>query len=166
MTTPSIQSLLSLEAPQRKHQHKVNDLQPLPLPLDSPQSYLAVVFMILLNSMTTRQTTIITESKEIANNAEEQNELNKIEGEMHFAELPPKAKNSTIQEVQIYNQEIAAARASVMNMIITARQIGQVAMAQASTNVDILQENTASDTRVLRILNTVFQAIIKMGSPS
>lgn len=131
-------------------------------PFSGQFNYYAVIFYLLVTSMETRQATVLTEAKQISTNASAQNRLNKANGALTFKILPTNAKTGTINQVQDENQERAAERADIQNALITTRQLGQVMMTQASTNVNLLQQDASEDSGWLQTLNTVFQVIDEM----
>lgn len=129
----------------------------------NPQfSYFAIIFYLLLSSMTIRQNTVITQSKEISTNASIQNRLNKQNADIKFSILKPGAKTATINRVQDENEQYAALRENIQNSLITARQNAQVMMTQASTNVNVLQQDASENSGWLKTLNTIFQVIVQM----
>lgn len=125
--------------------------------------YFAMLFYLLLQAMNVRQGTIVTQSKQIGDNANAQNEMNKANGNIHFSILPPNATENQIDQVQEANQEYAAERQNIQNMLITARQNAQVMMTQTTTNVNILEQDASQDSGWLKTLNTVFQVIDEMS---
>lgn len=129
-------------------------------------NYFSAIFYVLLTSMQIRQTTVITESKDLCNNASQQNVLNDQNANVQFSILPTGAKTATINRVQTENQQYAALRENFQNMLITSRQNAQVTMTQTSTNVNILQEDASEDSGYLQTLNTVFQVIDEMTQRS
>ena len=125
-------------------------------------NYYAVLFYLLLSSMTIRQSTVLTESKQISENASAQNQLNKENADIQFSILPSNAKTNTINKVQDQNEQYAAIRENIQNSLITAGQVAQVTMTQASTNVNILQQDASEDSGWLQTLNTIFQVVDQM----
>jgi hypothetical protein len=130
----------------------------LPFPLNA-KDYFFLVFVLLLESMQVRQSTVMTESKEISMNASIQNQLNELNAAVTFVILPSGAGNPTINEVNTENQEYAALRENFQNSLITARQNAQVMMTQTSTNVNLLQQDASKDTGVIQMIQTIFQVI-------
>ena len=124
-----------------------------------PFSYFAVLFFLLMQAMEVRQGSVLTQSKVLQANSQAQNELNKENGNIKFSILPPNAKNPTINRVQEENQDKASERENIQNNLITCRQTAQVEMTQASTNVDILQQDASENSGWLKMLNTIFQVI-------
>lgn len=131
-------------------------------PFSGKFNYYAVIFYLLLSSMQTRQDTVLTEAKQISQNASAQNKLNNYNAGIKFSILPSDAKTGTINKVQDQNEQYAAQRADLQNSLITARQLAEVMMTQASTNVNLLQQDASEDTGWLQTLNTVFQVIDEM----
>ncbi len=131
-------------------------------PFSGKFNYYAVIFYLLLSSMQTRQATVLTEAKQISSNASAQNRLNKANAGIKFSILPPGAKTATINRVQDQNEQYAALRGDLQNSLITTRQLAQVMMTQASTNVNLLQQDASEDTGWLQTLNTVFQVVDEM----
>lgn len=129
----------------------------------SPGDYYAIVFFLLLSSMSLRQDTVMTESKQIAANAKIQNILNDQNAKVTFSLLPTNAKTATINRVQAQNQQYAALREDIQNCLITARQNAQVMMTQASTNVHLLQIDASEDSGWMDTLNTIFKVINDMN---
>lgn len=125
--------------------------------------YFSMLFYLLLQAMNIRQGTIVTQSKQIGDNANAQNEMNKANGNIHFSILPPNATENQIDQVQEANQEYAAERQNIQNMLITARQNAQVMMTQTTTNVNILEQDASQDSGWLKTLNTIFQVIDEMS---
>jgi len=126
----------------------------------SPKSnYFMVVFLILVESMTIRQTTVLTQSKVIAANSSAQNALNKANANIKFSILPPNAGNATINRVQDENEQYAAMREDIQNSLITCRQDAQVDMTQTTTNVNILEQDASENSGMLKTVNTIFQVI-------
>ena len=131
-------------------------------PFSGKFNYYAVIFYLLLSSMQTRQATVLTEAKQISANASAQNKLNNENANIKFSILPSNANTAKINEVQDQNEQYAALRGDLQNSLITARQLAQVMMTQASTNVNLLQQDASEDTGWLQTLNTVFQVIDEM----
>lgn len=124
--------------------------------------FFAVLFFLLLTAMTIRQSTVLTESKQITANAAIQNKLNDRNAKITFAMLPPNAKTATINAVQDENERYAALREDIQNSLITARQNAEVMMTQASTNVNLLQQNSSEDSGWLETLNTIYKVLVQM----
>ena len=131
-------------------------------PFSGKFNYYAVIFYLLLSSMQTRQATVLTEAKQISANASAQNKLNNENEGIKFSILPSNAKTATINKVQDQNEQYAALRGDLQNSLITSRQLAQVMMTQASTNVNLLQQDASEDSGWLQTLNTVFQVIDEM----
>lgn len=119
----------------------------------------ALLFYLLLQSMQIRQSTLITGSQLIEINADEQNKLNTDMAQIKFAILPPNATQDQINQVQEENQEYAAMRENYQDQEITTRQGAEVMMTQASTNVDLLEQDASENSGWLKLLNTIFQVI-------
>jgi|GEM_PF-4030913 hypothetical protein len=126
-------------------------------------NYFAVLFYLLLSSMTIREGTVVTQAKQISENAALQEYLNKKNGDINFSILPPDAKTVTIDRIQQINQQKAAMRQVLQNALIIQRQNGQVMMTQASTNVNIMQQDASENSGWLQTLNTIFQVIDQMN---
>lgn len=122
-------------------------------------SYFAILFYLLLEAMEVRQSTVMSQSKMIAANAAAQNRLNKENANIKFSILPYNAKTATINRVQDENQEYAAQRENIQNSLITLRQNAQVQMTQASTNVNILEQDASENSGWLKMLATIFKVI-------
>lgn len=122
----------------------------------------AYLFFVLLEAMSVRQDTVITQSEEIKQNAAMQNKLNQANGDINFSILPEGAKTATINRYQAINEQKSAMREDIQNQLITARQNAQVMMTQTSTNVNILQQDASEDSGWLQTLNTIFQVIDQM----
>ncbi len=122
-------------------------------------NYYSIIFLLLVSAMTIRQGTVLTESKQISDNASAQNQLNKANAAIRFSQLPPNANTSAINRVQDQNEQYSAERENLQNSLITLRQTAQVMMTQASTNVNILQQDASEDSGWLQTLNTIFQVI-------
>jgi hypothetical protein len=146
-----------------------NVVNPTPSDNDTPfpdiigkDAYFTVLFYLLLSSMTIRQSTVMTQSKQICANASIQDRLNKMNADIKFSILPENAKTEDINRVQEENQQYAALRQNIQNMLITARQNAQVMMTQTSTNVNILQQDASENAGWLQTLNTIFEVIDEM----
>ena len=122
-------------------------------------NYFTLLFYLLLSAMQVRQSTVMTESKEIDLNASLQNFLNDENAAVKFSILPTGAGNPTINKYQTKNQEYAALRENFQNSLITARQNAEVMMTQTSTNVNILQQDASENSGWLQTLSTIFQVI-------
>jgi hypothetical protein len=122
-------------------------------------SYFALLFYLLLDSMSIRKDTVATQSKEISANSATQSKLNDANAEIKFSILPEGAKQDEIQRVSDENTRYAALREDIQNSLITARQKGQVMMTQTSTNVNILQQDASMDSGWLKALNTIFEVL-------
>lgn len=118
-----------------------------------------LLFFLLLESMQIRQDTLVTGADQIEQNALMQDKLNKDNADIHFAILPPNATKDQINQVQEENEEYAAEREDIQNQEITTRQNAEVLMTQASTNVDILQQDASENSGWLKLLQTIFQVI-------
>ncbi|MEZ5314866.1 MAG: DUF720 domain-containing protein [Chlamydiales bacterium] len=128
----------------------------------SKVNFFLSIFALLVSAMEIRQHSVLTESKMIAANSEAQHRLNKQNGDIKFSILPYNADNAMINRVQDKNQQYAAIREDIQNFLITARQDAQIEMTQASTNINLLQQNASEDSNWLRTLNTIFQGICEM----
>ncbi|MCC5832876.1 MAG: DUF720 domain-containing protein [Chlamydiales bacterium] len=124
--------------------------------------YFLIVFAVLLSAMETRQNTVLSQSKILSTNSSAQNRLNKENGAIKFSMIPYKAGTATINRVQAQNEEYAAMRENLQNMLITCRQTAQVEMTQTSTNVQILEQDASEDSKWVGTLNTIFQVINDM----
>lgn len=121
-----------------------------------------LLFFLLLQAMEVRQGTIVIESKQLEINASIQNGLNKENGNIHFSVVPPNATQNQINAVQEDNEEYAAMRENIQNILLTVRQSAEILMTQASTNVDLLQQNATENAGWLKLLSTLYQVIIEM----
>jgi len=122
----------------------------------------AVLFLLLLNAMEVRQSTVLTQSKMIEANSQAQERLNRENGEIKFSIIPKGAKTPTINRVQTENEEYAAIRENIQNELITTRQKGQVEMTEASTNVNILEQDSSENSAWLKTLNIIFKGLDQM----
>jgi hypothetical protein len=125
----------------------------------SNMNYFTVLFYLLLSAMQVRQSTVMTQSKNIEMNASIQNQLNNENASIKFSILTPNANNAEINAVQTKNQQYAALRENIQNSLITARQSAEVLMTQTSTNVNILQQDASENSGWLQTLSTIFQVI-------
>lgn len=125
-------------------------------------SYFAILFYLLLEAMSVRQNTVLSESKELGENTSIQNKLNKEDQAIKFAFVPSNATSAEINQVQEENEQYAAAREDIQNNLITARQVAQVTMTRTSTNVNILQQDASENSGWLKTLNNMFRGIIEM----
>jgi len=132
-----------------------------------------VIFAVLLAAMNVRQKTVVVQAKEIELNAQLQNKFNKEEAKIKFHVSPPpppsgaskKVQNKYNQEVhhvQLENQKASIKRSDIENFLITARQMGQSDMTQASTSVNVVQQDASEDAGWLKTLNTIFKVINQM----
>jgi len=126
-------------------------------------TYFVVLFALLLSAMQVRQSTVLTESKEIELNASLQNALNKENASIKFSIAPANATTGQRNQIETTNQQRAALREDIQNSLITARQIAQVMMTQTSTNVDILQQDASENSGLLQTLNIIFKIINEIG---
>ncbi len=122
-------------------------------------NYFSVLFILLLSAMSNREETVYTASKEISANATAQNRLNALNAAIRYVTLPPNATQGEIDRVQDQNQQITAIRSDIQNALLTTRQTGQVMMTQASTNVDILQQDASQTSGLLDTMKTILQEI-------
>ncbi len=120
------------------------------------------IFFLFLDSMTSRQNTVIVQAKQIEKNASIQDALNKAAGDFKLVLLPSKAGTVTVNNVMIENEQLGADRAHIQNRLITERQKGQIIMTESSTTVNILQQDAAQDSGWLQMLNTMYQQIVDM----
>lgn len=127
-----------------------------------PKNYFALLFLLLLEAMTVRQNTILTQSKMIAANSHAQNLLNKANGEIKFSSIHYGATQATINRIQDRNQQYAADRQNLQNNLITLRQTGQVEMTGASTDVNILEQDASENSGWIKTLSTIFSVIDEM----
>ncbi len=132
-----------------------------------------VIFAVLLAAMNVRQKTVVVQAKEIELNAQLQNKFNEEESKIKFKVAPPplpsgaskKAQKKRQQEIkhdQEENQKAGIERSDIENFLITARQMGQTDMTQASTSVNVVQQDASEDAGWLRTLNTIFKVINQM----
>lgn len=129
-------------------------------------SYFAILFYLLLSSMTIRQNTVLTQSKVLQVNSAKQEELNKEDANIKFSELPPNANTAEINKVQIQNQEYAAIKEEIQNSLITLRQNAQVEMTETSTNVNIMEQDASENSGWLHMLSAIFTVIDEMTKNS
>lgn len=123
-------------------------------------NYFGALFIVLLDAMTVRQNTVLSESKEISSNASIQNKLNNLNAGIKFSILADGATIAEINRVQDQNQQYAALREDIQNALITARQRAQVTMTRTSTDVNLLQQDATEDSGgVLQTLRTIFEVI-------
>lgn len=128
-----------------------------------PKDYFALLFFLLLDAMTVRQNTILTQSKMITANSNAQNLLNKQNGDIKFSSIKYGATQATINRIQDRNQQYANDRQNLQNNLITLRQTGQVEMTGASTDVNILEQDASENSGWLKTLGTLFSVIDEMN---
>jgi hypothetical protein len=122
-----------------------------------------ILFLALLEAMQKRQDTVVIQSKEIKLNADMQQKLNDLDSAIKFSIIPSKATTAEIDHVQEVNQQYAAMRQNIENELLTIRQTAQVTMTQATTNIDMLQQDTDEDSAWLKVVMTVFTVINEMN---
>jgi hypothetical protein len=163
MCPQAVSSLEHLYQSATQEAEKTDQVNSVPYNPD-PHEYrnYAALFLLLLTSMSIRHDTLVTQAKQIETNAAMQNELNIENGNIRFSLLPPQATQNQINAVQDANEEHAAQRQNLQNALITLRQTAQVTMTQASTNVNIMQQDASENTAWLQTLNTIFELLNQM----
>lgn len=122
----------------------------------------ALVFYLLLDSMNERQDTVSVNSQQLASNADVQKNLNDKDAELEYPVLPKDATQADMQRYQEMYQQISALHSNLQAKMITARQNAQEKLTEASTNVNMMEQDATEDSAYLKTLNSVFDVIVKM----
>lgn len=123
------------------------------------------VFSLLIDSIKIRQNTILIQSEQLNDNTNIQQQLNQETNAIKFAVVPSDASQAEITKTQNINQNYSAERNNLQDLLITARQNGQIILTNTSTNINIMQQLAAKDSSFLKILNNIGSVVNGMSQP-
>lgn len=123
------------------------------------------VFSLLIDSIKIRQNTILIQSEQLNENTNIQQQLNQETNAIKFAIVSSDAKQAEITKIQNINQNYSAERNNLQDLLITARQNGQIILTNTSTNINIMQQLAAKDSSFLKILNNIGSVVNGMSQP-
>lgn len=123
------------------------------------------VFSLLIEAIKIRQNTVLIQSEQLNDNTNIQQQLNKETNAIKFAVVPSGANQAEITKTQNINQNYSAERNNLQDLLITARQNGQIILTNTSTNINIMQQLAAKDSSFLKILNNIGSVVNNMSQP-
>lgn len=141
-------------------------LAPLP-PLNTPPVGILLfsIYQLLLQAIEIRQQTVLTQSQQLNNNTNIQQQLNQETNQIKFAVVNAGAKEDEITRVQNQNQNYAAQRSNIQDELVTTRQNGQVVLSHASTNINIIQQLASQDSTFLKTMNSIGSTVNQLNKP-
>lgn len=143
--------------------HKNENSKQAAHPKKSQGLYLSV-FAALIEAMNAGQQAVIGYSLQLKVNANLQEKLNKDNMGLNYTQIPT-GKNigvATINRVQDKNQQVTKERQDLLNLLSTARQVGQIEMTEASTGVNDVQWDASENESYIKTLGNVVQMINQM----
>lgn len=153
---------------------RATDIAPAPTPATPTQdannnsnvpkdvSVFALLFYLLLDSMDTRSDTVSINSRQLSSNADVQKMLNERDEQLQYPILPKDATQVDMQRYQEMYQQITAQHTNIQAQMITARQDAQEKLTDASSNVNMMQQDASEDSAYLKTLNAVFDVIVNI----
>ncbi|AAC68446.1 DUF720 domain-containing protein [Chlamydia trachomatis] len=144
----------------------VSSLPPLE-PLGTPPiaELLFSIYSLLLEAVEIRQETILTQSKQLNDNTNIQQQLNQETNQIKYAVVGSGAKEDEITRVQNQNQNYSAQRSNIQDQLVTARQNGQIILSHASTNINIMQQIAQQNSSFIKTLNSVGSTVNQLNKP-
>ncbi|UFP06657.1 DUF720 domain-containing protein [Chlamydia pecorum] len=141
-------------------------LAPLP-PLNTPPVGILLfsIYQLLLQAIEIRQQTVLTQSQQLNDNTNVQQQLNQETNQIKFAVVNAGAKEDEITRVQNQNQNYAAQRSNIQDELVTTRQNGQVVLSHASTNINIIQQLASQDSTFLKTMNSIGSTVNQLNKP-
>ena len=141
-------------------------LAPLP-PLNTPPVGILLfsIYQLLLQAIEIRQQTVLTQSQQLNDNTNIQQQLNQETNQIKFAVVNAGAKEDDITRVQKQNQNYAAQRSNIQDELVTTRQNGQVVLSHASTNINIIQQLASQDSTFLKTMNSIGSTVNQLNKP-
>ncbi|MCI5641544.1 MAG: DUF720 domain-containing protein [Chlamydia suis] len=144
----------------------VSSLPPLE-PLGTPPmaELLFSIYSLLLEAVEIRQQTVLTQSQQLNDNTNIQQELNQETNRIKYAVVGAGAKEDEITRVQNQNQNYSAQRSNIQDQLVTARQNGQIILSHASTNINIMQQIAQQNSSFIKTLNSVGSTVNQLNKP-
>lgn len=141
-------------------------LAPLP-PLNTPPVGILLfsIYQLLLQAIEIRRQTVLTQSQQLNDNTNIQQQLNQETNQIKFAVVNAGAKEDEITRVQNQNQNYAAQRSNIQDELVTTRQNGQVVLSHASTNINIIQQLASQDSTFLKTMNSIGSTVNQLNKP-
>ncbi|AUS60202.1 DUF720 domain-containing protein [Chlamydia abortus] len=160
INTTSTASIASGEATQ------ATQLPPLD-PLNTPPigALLFSIYELLLQAIEIRQQTVLTQSQQLNDNTNIQQQLNQATNQIKFAVVSAGAKENEITRVQNQNQNYSAQRSNIQDELVTARQNGQIILSHASTNINIIQQLASQDSSFLKTTSSIGSTVNQLNKP-
>ncbi|EPP34714.1 hypothetical protein CP10139811_0470 [Chlamydia ibidis] len=136
-------------------------------PLNTPPigALLFSIYKLLLQAIEIRQQTVLTQSQQLNDNTNIQQQLNQETNQIKFAVVSSGAKEDEITRVQNQNQNYSAQRSNIQDELVTARQNGQIILSHASTNINIIQQLASQDSTFLKTTNTIGSTVNQLNKP-
>ena len=144
----------------------VSSLPPLePLRTPPMAELLFSIYSLLLEAVEIRQQTVLTQSQQLNDNTNIQQELNQETNRIKYAVVGAGAKEDEITRVQNQNQNYSAQRSNIQDQLVTARQNGQIILSHASTNINIMQQIAQQNSSFIKTLNSVGSTVNQLNKP-
>ncbi|WP_213357516.1 DUF720 domain-containing protein [Chlamydiifrater phoenicopteri] len=136
-------------------------------PLNTPKIGIILfnIYELLLEAITIRQQTVLTQSTQLNDNTNIQQQLNQETNQIKFAVVNSGAKESEITSVQNQNQNYSAQRSNIQDQLVTCRQNGQIILSHASTNINIIQQLASQDSSFLKTTNSIGSVVNQLNKP-
>ncbi|WP_213318161.1 DUF720 domain-containing protein [Chlamydiifrater volucris] len=136
-------------------------------PLNTPKIGIILfnIYELLLEAITIRQQTVLTQSTQLNDNTNIQQQLNQETNQIKFAVVNSGASEAEISSVQNQNQNYSAQRSNIQDQLVTCRQNGQIILSHASTNINIIQQLASQDSSFLKTTNSIGSVVNQLNKP-
>ncbi|WP_100934135.1 DUF720 domain-containing protein [Candidatus Chlamydia corallus] len=136
-------------------------------PLNTPKigAVLFSIYELLLQAIEIRQQTVLTQSQQLNDNTNIQQQLNQETNQIKYAIVSAGAKEDEITRVQNQNQNYSAQRSNIQDELVTTRQNGQIILSHASTNINIIQQLASQDSSFIKTTNSIGSTVNQMNKP-
>ncbi|MEG0037301.1 MAG: DUF720 domain-containing protein [Victivallaceae bacterium] len=126
---------------------------------------LYTIFTLLLDAISTRQQTVLVQSKQLNANTNIQQELNDQISQIKYGVVNSGATEAEITQTQNANQNYSAQRSTIQDALITTRQNGQIILTNASTNINLIQQLASQDSAFLKTMSTIGSLANQINQP-
>lgn len=123
------------------------------------------IYSLLLQAIEIRQQTVLTQSKQLNDNTNIQQQLNQETNQIKFAVVNAGAKEDEITRVQNQNQNYSAQRSNIQDELVTTRQNGQIILSHASTNINIIQQLATQNSTFLKTTSALGSTVNQLNKP-
>ncbi|MFN0065017.1 MAG: DUF720 domain-containing protein [Chlamydiales bacterium] len=130
---------------------------------ESNANIYAAIFILFMESLTTRQTGLTVLAKELEENANIQQRYNDEDAKIRYTVCPVGANTATLNRVQNENANYDAMRENIQNYLITARQTGHVMMTEASSDTNTVEQISSEASFLLQSYVSMSDEINKIS---